>query len=466
MHFLVTIVVAFCAYPEARAGGSPPPKEKLRYDSKPFEYWRNYLQTELKPARRLDGIRAMAVFGTRGYASEAAAAITELMKEDFGEEAYRWQEKLSDANRLIAEAASAVIAIGAPAFDVLAKNVGSKNIRTFFTYAVGALADNADIPFSDPVTHDLIRTALGADADLRKFAVEVLARGMWTNKHFKENTVTKIAERKRAHQFVRAIVASLDKSNSYELQNVLSALGPRAKGAIPTLVKIKLKDWYLHCDLAELGADSAILVPLIVESLNADDSQVKVHACNWLGELGSNAATAVPALAQLLKGEDPDIRLAAMKTFGLIGPRAKSAVSVLIAIATDEEETSATRAAAIQAVEKIGVEAQEILPLLIKIVDDEMKDNPTSGQIYNELSSCALLFLVKIDAAPKQTVPLLTRALKQYANSHFSRSIAEALGKMGPAAAEALPVLRQLAESRDRQLRRAAGKAIEKITGK
>src|SRR5262249_29174077 len=66
-----------------KAAGAPRAvkKEDLRYDGKPFSYWRHYWPTEQKLEGRIDSLRAMPAFGTNGYAEEATAAIIELISE-------------------------------------------------------------------------------------------------------------------------------------------------------------------------------------------------------------------------------------------------------------------------------------------------------------------------------------------------------------------------------------------------
>src|SRR5262245_61994396 len=54
-------------------------REDLRYDGKPFAYWETFPRTELKAERRIEALRAMAAFGSRGYAKEATAALVEML---------------------------------------------------------------------------------------------------------------------------------------------------------------------------------------------------------------------------------------------------------------------------------------------------------------------------------------------------------------------------------------------------
>ena len=90
-------------------------REDLRYDDKPFTYWEKFSLTELKSERRIDAVRAMAAFGTRGYAKEAPAVIVEPLKEyDNNEEAKLAfvAEKPTPDQRVLQEAARAFRMIG------------------------------------------------------------------------------------------------------------------------------------------------------------------------------------------------------------------------------------------------------------------------------------------------------------------------------------------------------------------
>jgi hypothetical protein len=43
----------------------------MLYDGNPFEYWRYYCQTELKPEQRIEAMRALAAFGVQGHPTAA-----------------------------------------------------------------------------------------------------------------------------------------------------------------------------------------------------------------------------------------------------------------------------------------------------------------------------------------------------------------------------------------------------------
>ncbi|MCH7687564.1 MAG: hypothetical protein IH899_12935 [Planctomycetes bacterium] len=57
------------------------PREKLRYDGKSFEQWKELLETELKPERRAEAMKAFGIFGLHGYSEEAARSIVEVTRD-------------------------------------------------------------------------------------------------------------------------------------------------------------------------------------------------------------------------------------------------------------------------------------------------------------------------------------------------------------------------------------------------
>jgi hypothetical protein len=56
------------------AGEQAAPRESLRYDGKTFVDWAGILKSDLNPVRRLEAIKALGQFGTRGYAQRSSTA--------------------------------------------------------------------------------------------------------------------------------------------------------------------------------------------------------------------------------------------------------------------------------------------------------------------------------------------------------------------------------------------------------
>src|SRR4051794_9891899 len=69
---------------QRKAGVKPAPRDAEqpsahRYEGKTFAAWREELETEVKPARRIEAVRAMAAFARNGWGKEAAQAVFAVM---------------------------------------------------------------------------------------------------------------------------------------------------------------------------------------------------------------------------------------------------------------------------------------------------------------------------------------------------------------------------------------------------
>src|SRR5438552_14287964 len=80
LPFAVSMAVFAIPAPAATAQAPAVDKEDLRYDGFPYAHWKDSWRKELKPECRVETVRALAAFGTRGYAEEAAGIILEIAK--------------------------------------------------------------------------------------------------------------------------------------------------------------------------------------------------------------------------------------------------------------------------------------------------------------------------------------------------------------------------------------------------
>ena len=106
---------------------------------------------------------------------------------------------------------------------------------------------------------------------------------------------------------------------------ILGALGPAAKSAIPTLLEtLKGKDSIVHGAaiqaLGSIHSDPQVVVPLLIEYL-ADDN-LNDEAALALANYGSLARAAVPKIVPLLHAPDKDARAAAETALKKIDPEA------------------------------------------------------------------------------------------------------------------------------------------------
>ena len=180
----------------------------------------------------------------------------------------------------------------------------------------------------------------------------------------------------------------------------LRAMGPRARPAMPTILKILLDEDCVACEeaaqaLERIGPPPAELIPAFTERLASRDAAIRSAALRPLALLGPEAKAALPQIEKLL--EDPEVHIqlwaraaaacidpsradaavaelvkrlssddvleidTAIGALGLLGPQAKKAVPRLLELAIGSPE-SGVDGRARDALERIGVE--DLLPFV------------------------------------------------------------------------------------------------------
>ena len=180
-------------------------------------------------------------------------------------------------------------------------------------------------------------------------------------------------------------------------------------------------------------------IPRLIELLAHEDPAVAVSASVALNRIGSSAA---PALAKAVSTGNEQVVSQAANALMWIGPGAKAALPALLEVAGAEKRSDASRVAAAWAA---------------------MKIDPSNCRESKEILS---------------SVPMLIRVLEKGSFRHQGWA-AETLQGIGPAAREALPMLRQRLELPGRDIdtnglvpnyvrdhARAAISAIEAESGK
>jgi len=186
-------------------------------------------------------------------------------------------------------------------------------------------------------------------------------------------------------------------------------------------------------------------VPVLLELLRSDSSEVRWTAADALGQIGPDAAGAAEALGAALKDDDPLVRRVAAEALGKIGPDARAAVPALIDMLNTED-----RLHAVKALIRFRAAARDAASALIAVLKD-----PSAEVRWN---ACEALGDMRADAA----VPALQELLAD-PEDKVREHAAEALGEIGPGARPALPALRRLLDDPDADVRDEAIKAIKRI---
>ena len=116
----------------------------------------------------------------------------------------------------------------------------------------------------------------------------------------------------------------------------------------------------------EIGNDAIqSILPILTETLDDDDSEVRIAAAKALGDFGPLADVAIPALSRSLKGDDDNMTQAVINSLLRIGDQATPTLKEQL-----NSDDTITRLYAADAVWRITEDSSEILPTLIAVLSD------------------------------------------------------------------------------------------------
>ena len=192
-----------------------------------------------------------------------------------------------------------------------------------------------------------------------------------------------------------------------------------------------------------LAAGKGESLPVCVWLLrNAPEPQVRSRAVNALHKMSKDAAPAGPDLVAALSDSDPLVRGGAVKVIDQLAPDVPGAVPALIALFPDWD--------AIRAVARFQEGAAEAVP--------KLTDLAKSGEI--RIRRAAIRSLGKIGKPSLPALPDLIAFTTSDPESGVREQSAEAIGDIGPAAAEGIPALVKALHDPDRMVRRDAVRAL------
>jgi len=220
------------------------------------------------------------------------------------------------------------------------------------------------------------------------------------------------------------------------------------------------------------------LLPLLVEALRDDEPRVRARVALALGQMGSAAREAVAALGELLNDADPRVRAGAATALGKIGLDARTTIPELTKRLKDP--VVPVRYLAAVALGQMGSAAQEAVPPLT-IVQATDTDSGVRVEAASALEAIDPPFPVVLHAltapdpgrrlwavsvllalGPKAwvAVPNLVVVLERDEAAKVRAAAAVALGKIGPEASSAGPVLIEALKDRESRVRMAAALAL------
>jgi HEAT repeat protein len=182
--------------------------------------------------------------------------------------------------------------------------------------------------------------------------------------------------------------------------------------------------------LIQLGPQAKSAAPAMIQSLADPDSSTRHWAIRVLQAIGPAAPEVVPALVRQLHNRNTGFE--ASQALTIISLSDTNVLPAVIAkLESDTESPEADYS--VRVLEGIGAEARAAVPVLIRVLDNTNACNN------------AINTLCAIGPAAAPAVPHLLRLYRSDDSAYGQRKmIAIALGRIGPAAKEAVPMLKGL----------------------
>jgi HEAT repeat protein len=216
----------------------------------------------------------------------------------------------------------------------------------------------------------------------------------------------------KAKDAVPALIKALDDNDKQVWTNAIAtiaALGPDAKDAVPALLsdlnsqsasrqRSYYRDQVLIRTSYALTRIGPVAIPPLIEGLQSKDTMMRSGAARALGGMGADAKDAIPALVENLGHWDTGVQTDAIDALGSIGGAAKP--KVVEALAGKEPRQ---RSAAALALGAIGKPAQDAAtPMLAQLKSE------TDVTVRASLLSA----LPRLGADPAKVVPALIDGMK------------------------------------------------------
>lgn len=346
-------------------------------------------------------------------------------------------------------------------------------------------------PAATPAITALLRSTIDLDSALREAALQALQAidPAWPAHTETRKAIPDLADGLKSH-FEAVSKAAL---------KMLHMIGPPV---VPHLADALLQGGdttdkvFMLQILGRIGPGAAPAVPGLTQALSSKLLPARIAAATALGNIGPAAAPAVPALVAGLADQYSDGRQAMAECLARVGPT-EPAIPALLPLLADRE--SRVRRAAAAALERIG---PPVVPTLIAVietrdaqrlkawVDSAIKAAwwyaPHTTEVFAEpqqivaslswtaydilaerdrletAQEAALHALGRLGTAAAAAVPAITRAASDR-NPDIKLAAAGALGQIGAPAQSAIPTLAQLLADRSEAVRKAAVRSLGQI---
>lgn len=347
------------ATPEATTKSSLPAvaKADLRYGGKSFDEWQVVLLRDLDPESRVKALEAIGTLGDNGYATEAVAAVDQVLT---GDSTDAGTAKVQQA------AINALARLGAAGVPVLEAQLDRKSLRNGALAVLNALAAK-----TDAVVPALLKVGREGEPGERSQALGALARHRPNAAGASEVWLWAIAN-DESDQVRADVMQALAQSQD--------GLAERPAPLLPLLLKS------LTSDSGQVRIAAATLLTLHAPTQEGIAERVReaIVACDLsyrqsfvrnqnIYRRRLNPAVTIPVLVALLEAEVSHSDQSFQDTITVLmriraDGKAQSVVPALVAVA-HQERPWAWRLLAVDALGDLGAEARGAAPALQRLLE-------------------------------------------------------------------------------------------------
>jgi HEAT repeat protein len=262
------------------------------------------------------------------------------------------------------------------------------------------------------------------------------------------------------------LVGSQNREASLMAAKMLGELGPAASPAVPGLVRmLRSRDEDAReiaaQALGRIGPESGAAVPALVEMLSDEKPQLRRAAASALAHVGPAGSAAAVPLARRLGDASPRVRGASSYAFQELAHHGSDAVPVLLGLMEHRDADVRMRAAT--ALGDIGPLAESAGERLRVAAQDPDEDETVRRRARVALGGLDLRnALAKQRGQAVHLLPLLIERIESE-DPERRREGVSWLGYLGPSARQVAPLLIELADDPDSELRSLVVHALARI---
>ena len=225
------------------------------------------------------------------------------------------------------------------------------------------------------------------------------------------------------------------------------AIGPLLQALKDQNVAVRSLSFNTLANLIKTQSDVGAFITAFIGLLKDRDEGIRQQAAYELGKMGARARAAVPALTAALSDDNCINAIYALKS---IGWDSELTTTSLIRLLKDPRTD--VRHAAASALSRVEVGSSVAVPVLI----EDLKQNAM-------VRSSAVWALRGYGARAKDAVPVLAQMLSDDLDAWCRVEIARIIGKVGPGAKQAVPLLIKSLNDREQAVRVAVAVALLQI---